>query len=245
MNVTEISVATMTLAGPDEGELLKGALRELDGRRLPTFVTDGGSDDDFLQFLQTLPNVTLETGARGVFRQAKLSLAAARKAGTPYILYTEPDKKWFFEKRLARFLKKAAKFDGIGIAFPSRTKKSLATFPKSQRLAEAATNKLCGHLLGKSADFFYGPMLIHRDLIPYLELAEEDLGWGWRPFLVGIAHRLGKPVRPIKMKLRCPKDQREDSQAEWLHRMNQLQQNVRGLHLSASIPDERLKNLVS
>jgi hypothetical protein len=78
-------------------------------------------------------------------------------------------------------------------------------------------------------------MLIHRALIPYLEFLTEDIGWGWRHYILGIAHRLGYSIVQCTGSLPCPTDQRADSRSELMHQMRQLSQNLQGLVLAMTI----------
>jgi hypothetical protein len=246
MDREDISVATMTRVFSPKGEkLMISALQGLSNRGFHIYAADGGSESEtFIDFLKELDNAIVNLSKRGLFAQIKWSLRKAYSGGNPYILYTEPDKRQFVEQNLDEFLGKAFSFRNVAIAFPARSKSSYATFPKSQRLAEESTNKLCDHILKKDADYFYGPMLIRRELIPYLDLVTEDLGWGWRPFLMIIANRLKKRVEPVEMDLPCPIGQRRDNGNELSHRLNQLQQNIKGLSLALSIPNDQLKRQV-
>jgi hypothetical protein len=239
MKKNEIAIATMTLVKPGDYELHREALLALAATKLPAIVTDGGSGDEFVSFLNSFPTFSVLNGAPGAFAQIKSSLAQAYQLDAPCILYTEPDKQLFFQQRLSEFI--AAASGEAGISLPSRTKESWATYPESQRFTELFTNQLCQRLVGKEYDFCYGPLLIQRALIPYLEMLDDDIGWGWRFFLFGLAHRLGYKISGVEMNLPCPLEQQVDSQAELLHRMRQLQQNVRGLNLAMALPEAQLK----
>jgi hypothetical protein len=60
----------------------------------------------------------------------------------------------------------------------------------------------------------------------------QDIGWGWRFFLLAVARRLGFPIRRFVADLPCPPEQRgEDDTRSCIYRMEQLAQNVRGLAL--------------
>lgn len=231
MSKNEIVVATITWArNLEEEQALLSALRHLARRGLSVVVADGGSGPSFLLRLKELPKLTLvEAGRSDVFSQARLSLTAASEMGAEYVLYTEPDKEWFFEHALSEFVSAAQDFARAGVVFPSRSAESFATYPASQRYAESVINHLCAETTGIEADYSYGPMLIRRDLLPYTRMLWEDVGWGWRHFVFGVAHRLGRRLVPWPAELPCPPQQRDDSAAERLHRLRQLSENVRGL----------------
>ena len=239
----DISIVSMTRASKGDYELHREALRELAAHALPTVVTDGGSGEEFLAYLNSFPHFVVQKAAQaGAFLQIKSSFDAARSLATPYVLYTEPDKQFFFEQRLSAFIEQAPD-QGAAIILPGRTEESFASYPESQRFTETFTNQLCGRILGGAGDFCYGPLLIQRELITCLDLLAEDIGWGWRPFLLNVAHRLKLEICQIAMDLPCPVEQRSDSEAELFHRMRQLQQNVRGLNLAIALTEARLAGL--
>jgi hypothetical protein len=63
----------------------------------------------------------------------------------------------------------------------------------------------------------------------------DDAGWGWRPFVFALAARMGLGVTLLEGDYLCPPDQRGEDAGERLHRIRQLQQNVRGLILAQSV----------
>jgi hypothetical protein len=75
-------------------------------------------------------------------------------------------------------------------------------------------------------------MFVRADLVPHVTELHEDMGWGWRPYLMAIAHRLGAGVAYHLADLPCPEHQRgEDHEAARIYRVEQLAQNVKGLAL--------------
>lgn len=236
MNKNEIAVASMTWArNEEEGQLLREALRCLAVEQMPVMITDGGSGVDLIDHLSSFPNFTvLKSTKPGVLAQIKRSLEAASKIGARFILYTESDKKLFFEHGLREFISQAPDEDQIGVILASRSEASFATFPESQRYTETVINQLCAKIIGQEADYSYGPILLNRALLPYLDTLKEDIGWGWRHYIFGLAHRLGYKIVHWVADLPCPPGQQEDSKAELIHRMRQLSQNVQGLVLSAT-----------
>jgi hypothetical protein len=199
-------------------------------------LADGGSISGFADQLRGIPGVTVSatpgTGPRLV-AQVRLALTMAGNSGSPYVLYTEPDKQAFFEHRLMSFLDTvtASRAD-TGISFPARDAASFATFPPGQQSTERLFNDLASETLGITSDFLYGPLLIRSDLLPHLEDLPIDLGWGWRIFLLTVTHRLGLPLLPWVADLPCPSEQRgEDDEQSRTYRIEQLAQNVRGLAL--------------
>jgi hypothetical protein len=242
MNAREIAIATISWARTaQEAQLLRKALRGLARVNLPVVVTDGGSGQAFVEYLRCFRLFTvLETGRPGVLAQTKRSLQGALQLGRRYILYTESDKQLFFQHGLREFVARAPARERVGVVVASRSAASFATYPASQRYTETVINRLVAQVIGEPGDFSYGPMLIHRALIPSLEFLTEDIGWGWRHYILGIAHRLGYDIVQCTGGRPCPANQRADSRSELVHRMRQLSQNLQGLVLAMTISDAQL-----
>lgn len=237
MNINDVSIATISWArDAAEEALLRLALTQLAGLNIPVFISDGGSKADFIQFLNTFPNFTvLIPETKGLWPQAKTSLQAAYAAGSKYILYTEPDKLLFFQNYLPEFLAETPASEETGIVLASRSAAGFQTFPEFQQTTETAINKCCAEIIGPQIDYTYGPFLLNKKIVPYLNLLPTDIGWGWRPFAFGIAHRLNLPLKAIEKDFSCPQDQQQDSPTERIYRMRQLTQNIQGLVLSTNI----------
>jgi hypothetical protein len=230
MKLNNLTIATMVWArsSPEE-ELFWASLTTLAevGPRL--MVADGGSRDVFLAQLETLPNVTLLRGARGVVPQTRASLRAALAAEAPFILYTEPDKLEFFRTSLRAFIADAPSNPRLGVSIAARTPASFQTFPATQRRTEGTTNALFARETGVEGDFCDGPLIINRALIPLLDEIPDDLGWGWRFYLMGRAQRASYELRLFATEVPCPADQQDDTREERMHRMSQLRQNLDGM----------------
>jgi hypothetical protein len=239
MDSSEVAVATMTWArDAAEERLLRESLPLLAGLGAPVFVADGGSGRPLLDFLCGLQHFRLlEVGGPGVWRQARTSIRAAADAAE-FILYTEPDKRDFFRDGLREFISAAPAERDVGVVLASRSAESFATFPEFQRHTETAINRCCAEVLGVVADFTYGPFLLNRALVPHLGRAADHIGWGWRPYVFGTARRLGYRICQVERHLPCPPEQREDSSAERLYRIKQLEQNIQGLVSSLTMPLE-------
>ncbi|GAA4742774.1 hypothetical protein [Flavisolibacter ginsenosidimutans] len=237
MNKDELVIATISLArNPEEERLLRASLPQLASLNVPVFVNDGGSPQSFLHFLRSLPNfIVLQAKEKGVFAQARNSLREAAKTERPFIFYTEPDKEQFFRESLPLLLTSVEVADTLGVCMASRSAKSFATFPAFQQMTETTINNCCKESIGAKTDYCYGPFLLNKKLVSFLDAVNEDIGWGWRPFVFNAAHRLGYKVTTFEKDFFCPENQRTDDAAERLYRMKQLEQNIRGLVLSAHI----------
>jgi len=229
-----VSVATVTLARDEaEERALRGALQQLSREGLRVAVSDGGSAPAFIEFVRTLASITVVPPIeRGLVGQVKASLRTAADWQSPFLLYTEPDKRLFFGGRLASFISSAPDSADVGIVLAARDENSFATFPEFQQLTEGAFNALCATIVGEHGDYCYGPFLMNRALMPAIDGLRPDLGWGWRPLVFATARRLGYRVIHHVDNLPCPADQRANDESERLHRLRQLRQNVEGLILS-------------
>jgi hypothetical protein len=229
-----VCIATISWAR-NEGEekTLSESLTRLAGVGLPVYVTDGGSSERFRKLLDGLPNLTV-LKAKGLWTQAKSSIRAAEKSGADFILYTEPDKLEFFSNHLSTLLQQPVG-DSTGVLLASRSSQGYSTFPSFQQMTETAINQCCREVIGKDIDYCYGPFLFNTKLISYLEALDDNCGWGWRPFVFAIAHRLGLKVEAFEGDFYCPVDQRRDDEGDRIYRMKQLTQNINALVQAAII----------
>lgn len=237
MNANNLSIATISWARNEAEEgLLITSLEALAALDLPVYITDGGSTATFLSFIQSIPHFTLlQPEGKGLYAQAKTSLLAAQNSGSPFIFYTEPDKDTFFRTALKTLLQNVTDDDDLGIYHAARSKDGFATFPPFQQMTETTINNCCKEVIGKDYDYTYGPFLLNSNLLPYLKLVNEDIGWGWRPYLFTIAHRLGLTLQAFVDDFVCPPDQRQDDPKERLYRMRQLEQSIKGIVLGANV----------
>lgn len=224
-------IATITLVRePREAALLRRSMEALGRVGYAVTVCDGGSGPGFVEFLRGLPGVSVTTSAeRGLVGQIRGALAAARELNPAFVLYTESDKLQFFEWHLRRFIARAPLDTEPGAVLAARSPAALATFPPMQRRTEAAINTLCGEFLCAEGDYSFGPFLLRSDVAGYLDRMDGDLGWGWRHFAFAVVHRLRLPLIHVVDDFDCPEDQRHEDEAERLHRVRQLGQNVNGL----------------
>ncbi len=234
MDKNEVCIATISWArNSDEETVLRHSFEKLDLLSLPVYLTDGGSSENFLRYLNSFSNFAVFE-SEGLWPQAKKSISEAAKTGSKFILYTEPDKEDFFVHHVSKLLE--VKLDeSIGVVVASRSQKGFASFPPFQQMTETTINNCCTEIIGKHIDYCYGPFLFNSKLIPYLNMLEDDCGWGWRPFVFALAHRLSLEVESLQGDFYCPPDQREDDARERIYRMKQLTQNIDGLVKAATI----------
>jgi len=236
MDVRDVSIATVTLVRRgDEERLLRASLERLSREGMRVAVGDGGSRAEFLEFLHTLEAFTVVPPAdSGLAGQVTASVRAAAAWQTPFILYTEPDKRVFFDGRLADFVASAPSDESVGVVLPGRDERSFSTFPPFQQRTEGGFNAICSELVGERGDYCYGPFLMNRALVAELGGISSDLGWGWRPFMFATARRRGYRVLHLVGDFPCPADQRHEGESDRIHRLRQLRQNVEGLIVSCT-----------
>lgn len=236
MNKNNLAIATITWSRDEmEENLLRQSLQQLAATGIKIFITDGGSGAAFLAFMRSFQNFSVsEATVKGVWAQASSSLSAAYQSGVPFIFYTEPDKLHFFRASLQGMLDAVQTDEQTGIVLAARSATGFATFPAFQQMTETTINNCCAAVTGKTYDYTYGPFLLNRQLVPYLEQMREDTGWGWRPYAFNIACRLRYRVEALEGDFTCPVSQRQDDSAERIYRMRQLQQNIHGTVLSTN-----------
>lgn len=231
MDKNMVAVATITRArSPDEELVLRSSLQRLSETGLPVAVADGGSVTAFRDFIRTLPGFSVTVpDDPGLTAQVKASVTLAARRGTPFILYTEPDKEFFFGAPLAEFIRLAASDSDIGVVLASRDDQSMRTFPAMQRYTEAVINHLCAEILRCSRDYCYGPFLMNRTIAGVVADLPRDLGWGWRPFVFRAAQSHGLAITDVTSHYPCPPEGRSEDDDDRRHRMRQLSENVLGL----------------
>ncbi len=231
MNAHRVAVATITWARTADEELsLRRALPCLCEAGLPVVVADKGSNASFTAFVRALPRVlVVEPSVATLVGQTTAAIAAALRVGTPYVLYTEPDKEAFFAQHLRAFLERAPEGPDVGAVLASRSEASFRSFPPTQQYTEGVANHLCAEAIGTPGDYMYGPFLMSRTVAEETSRIHSDVGWGWRPYTFRAAHRCGLRVVHVHDHYCCPPDQRDENEDDRVHRLRQLRDNILGL----------------
>lgn len=237
MNKNNLSIATMTwVRDAKEEKLLRESLFELSKLNIPAFITDGGSSTDFLHFIKTFPNFTLlKPKVKGVWPQVQTSLEAAYSTGSDFIIYTEPDKMDFIKRDLPDMLNRISVNEQSGVIIADRSSPGFESYPKFQQMTETTINNCCAEITGNDIDYTYGPFILNRLLVPYLQELKNDIGWGWRLYTFVIANRLNYKVEAFEGEYFCPVDQRDDDAPERIYRMRQLSESVEAIVLASKV----------
>ncbi len=234
MNTTNLSIATMTWARDDkEEQLLHESLSALSKLNIPVFITDGGSNHQFIDYIKSFPHFTLlEPESKGVWPQVQTSLRAAYNSGADFVIYSEPDKMDFFKQGLTDMLHQISADEQSGVVIAVRSLPGFISYPKFQQMTETTINNCCAEVTGNNIDYTYGPFLMNRALIPYLEGLKTSIGWGWRLYTFVIASRLNYNIEGFEGDYYCPVEQREDDASERIYRMKQLGESIEGIVLA-------------
>lgn len=235
MDRNKLVIATISWARNREEEiLLQQSLTQLSTLGIPMFVTDAGSDEQYVAAIKNLPNCTLLPAIKGLWPQTYNSLKKAFEAGSEYIFYAEPDKLDFFTHSLPSMLEAIKTDEKTGVYIAARSTKGFSTFPAFQQMTETTINNCCAEILGEKIDYIYGPFLMNRNIIPHLDNLDKNIGWGWRPFAFAVAKKLGYRIEAYEGDFYCPVDQREETAKDRIYRMKQMTQNIEALILSTS-----------
>ena len=235
---TPCAVATMTRASTErEAEALSRSLVVLDGLRIPVFVADAGSVPDLVSAVKRMPNVEFEIEGRNLVQQVKGSVHRAMACGAEIVVYTEPDKQDFFTKHLLTFAGQALSGEAT-ITIAARDAVSLATFPSGQRQIEGMFRELAALFLGPVPDLLFGPLALRSQFAAQIATIPDDLGWGWRPYLIARAVRAGYHPAIYEGHFPCPDDQMgEDDPLSRRYRLRQFLENIRGLYAGLTDDD--------
>jgi hypothetical protein len=235
MDHDNLCIATMTWARTtQEEELLRSSLLDLSKLDIPTFVTDGGSNEDFLKYVRSFQNFTvLQPTGKGVWPQVKTSLQAAFDHGAKFIVYTEPDKRTFFKQGLPDLLKNLVMDAHTGVMIAVRSAAGFESYPQFQRMTETTINNCCSEVTQVNTDYTYGPFIMNRLVVPHLDTLPANIGWGWRPYAFVVAARLNYKVESFEGPFFCPPDQQQDDANERVYRMKQLSENIEAIVLGS------------
>jgi hypothetical protein len=227
------AIATMTAARSDqEADVLGTAIVQLGQLGMPIFAADASSIAAFSDRIRRVSQLDFWQEGTTLVQQIKACFRHVLKTDHRVVLYTEPDKKEFFESGARLFLKETGGCQAA-VCIAARDRESFATFPLAQRSAERAFNDVASNALGIATDMLYGPLVLDLELAAtYLDQVPDDLGWGWRTYVIARCVLAGKQVASVAGPFCCPLEQRTENSRDRAYRLTQLKQNVEGLRLA-------------
>jgi hypothetical protein len=237
----KIVVAMPTLSrSADEAHWLMESITALARHGFPIVAADGGSHPELLEFFKTIPNLIVlhfqKDEPKSLVKQIQKALDRAADLRPDYILYTEPDKKCFFENHLGSLVEELWNHNPDGMLIPARSARSFLTFPETQFFLESRCNEVISHLLGKKMDYLYGPFFLKPSMVSWVSGLADDFGWGWRVYLAARALRSGKEMMEVEGDFECPVSQRvENDLKNRRYRLDQMRQNLLGLSTALQI----------
>jgi hypothetical protein len=221
-----IAIATITRAtNSQEAEVLLDALAVLNASGAELVIADRSTHPGFRERLCRLARASVLSGFDDLAGQVRGALQTAAPRA-PFVLYTEPDKKHFFETILPGC---ESHLRAGEVWVPGRDEKSFRTFSRIQQRVETFVNATCADVFGIAGDYTYGPIGFPQDALRELDALRSDLGWGWRLWMMRQALAKGFALRLTPLNCPCPPGQEMDNPAEWRHRLRQLVQNVKAL----------------
>jgi hypothetical protein len=226
-----VALVTVTWARTSsEEDLLVRSLAAAATLGLPMAIGDRNGRPEFVESLSRLPHtVVVRTREPGLLPQITAAFDAAATFAPQTLFYSEPDKEVFFAGAAVRLLEHARRYGESALVMAARSDASFATFPPMQRYTESIVNQLCAELIGVPGDYSYGPFLMPRPLLSHLRALPSTLGWGWRLAAFRAARREGLPIVHVPDDLPCPVEQRQEDEADRVHRLRQLSENLLGL----------------
>jgi hypothetical protein len=214
-----------------EAALLLSSIESLARLQRPIFITDDPvSLPGFTKQLCGLPGVHVRQGGQSLAQRVKWAIQRAFEHHE-LVIYTEPDKKHFFQDGMARLIEQAESDRGPGVVLPARDRASFQTFPPAQRWTEQCFAELARKYLADLPDPLYGPFAMRREAVrEFIQLAHDDLGWGWRIYVLARCALAGRGIRVEEGYFPCPAKQTEENGwGDRAYRLEQLAQNVNGL----------------
>lgn len=212
-----VAISTITLERGDR-KRLEDSLYSLTKLGIPVVAVDGGSSESFINSMRKMGIQVFHSTGLGY--QLKNSLWRASGLAD-YVLYTEPDKKEWIERKLLESLE-AYSDSGLDVGLIGRTPESMATFSPSHQFAENLFNSIIQQYTGNQGDSAYGPRIMPSSHVKEIESLNKDIGWGSLSYLLARAFRSGLKVGTIYTAVECPPSERTDQRAYRLFQLSQL-----------------------
>lgn len=242
----DLTLFTGTFYGNDPSSRLRQELalelfEQANANGVHVVVSDGGSNEEFLEAATKLPNVTLvhepEGSTMGSSRRFALEQALTEAADDPehVFMWLEPEKVGLVDPETLTKLAQPIR-DGLAdIVVPSRT--DFSTLPKQQAWIEQRANRRANSIMrGKdpseamndqepTLDLWFGPKVFNQKAAPYFTGYEGKLD-KWDAIIKPVltAHQEGLQVAAVPVEFSYPSAQSELEDGNTEFQRKRLQQ---------------------
>lgn len=200
------AIATVSLIRTkEESEIVLKTIQKLSELNIPIVIADGGSPSHDINKIKKIKNVLLFKTKNWLTSQLIKSHKEAAKLAD-YIFYLHTDKLNFAKDTASKMIKKYLSLKNKGILIPTRTKKSLETYPEYQKREEEYLNYFMSDYIGIKTDYYAGPKIYPAYLVKYLGNVKGKIGWGIEAYFYAIAKRLKMPFDFISFYMQAPSD---------------------------------------
>lgn len=176
----EIDIAITTVSwirNKEERKVVLQTIENLSRLKIPIIIVDGGSPKEDKEFIRQLPNISFLEEEGGLTKQLFRSHYHGATIAD-YLFYLHTDKLDFVKNEVKRMIDYYNNLKNKGMLIPSRTERSVKTYPSFQYTQEKFLNFFISDYLGIKSDYYAGPKIYPSFLVKYLDQVKEDIGWG-------------------------------------------------------------------
>lgn len=225
---TDIAITTVSLIrNKEERKVVLQTIENLSRLKIPIVMVDGGSPKEDKEFIRQLPNISFLEEEGGLTKQLFRSHYRAAAIAN-YLFYLHTDKLDFVKTEAKRMIDYYNNLKNKGVLIPTRTERSLKTYPPFQYTQEKFLNFFIKDYLGIKSDYYAGPKIYPSFLVKYLNQVKENIGWGIEAYFYVLAKRLGLPFDFIPVNFTAPKDIENEEQTK-LYRLKIIKYQIDGL----------------
>ncbi len=216
--IAAVSLYNPSLAGYKCRMKLAGQfLEKARGLGYDVFVSDGGSDESFLNYMESL-GVSFSIGRQEGSLSGpgkRKAILSAYKSGRKVIVLTELEKVNLLDSIDA--MAKPILEDGVDIVVAERRSLKEASCPAIQRITEPVGNLVWKICTGRDMDIFFGPRAFSRESSEYFTKYDGPYGDHWEINFIPVmrAIRGGKRVEGRDMDFAYSPEQRHNENGEW------------------------------
>ena len=217
--MNDIAITTVSWIRTDEERnVVLSTIKSLSRLDVPIVIADKGSSEKDIDIIKKTPHVIFFKASGGLTEQLFVSNREAAKVAD-YLFYLHTDKLDFVQNTTSQMITAYRKLKNKGMLIPVRTKESFQTYPFYQQKQEEFLNFFVGDYVGIPNDYYAGPKIYPSTLIPYLDQAKGDFGWGIEAYFYVIAKRLGLPFDLFPFSMQAPIDV-DDEEKTKIYRLN-------------------------